>query len=867
MISAHLAACVETTFDVVFFVEFCCRIMTAPSKRSYVLDPLNWADLFSAAGLPLRASVGFLVYPALQEKRNVQLILLLFLPIVRFLKLLRYFETFRLLIHAARSAIDALPVLVYIMIVITLVAATAIYLVESRGNIPTMHHSLWLAIVTMTTVGYIAASILTFVSVLFLALPVGIIGNEFTACWQSRHQVLLKTRVRKCLLKWGYTARDLQVLIQYVDVDEDGFLTLSEFLELIQQTLGAVAMRVGISLEHAVDLFILFDTDQNGQIDHAEFLRQIFPEEYVQEGSQENSFTLFDVEIPEIHPISFKEASKNPGSINRADLGLLLRSGQLVFNGAMECCGKVDDSLPQNVVPVGMCVEGQVETTLEALESWLRVDHCVNELLALRHGPSPVPNHRRSMVSSAPMLGSEHRAVAVASSALGRKGSLESLDVRAPSAAPSRPTLGRGLSSISMRSVPVSEPGEHPFRRGPRMSQRSDAMESLFSKRGPVPRDSLTNHTAGRRQESEVSLGVTPQLRRKVPVRYIDLRMAWQNYAREQLNQELSDEGMKPLIRMMHRNRCDDLWELLDDPLSSRCAWWISQFLACIVMASVILSMLGAAEEEFLCRILSAPSKRSYLSDPLNWPDMVSATGLLIRGAAGFVVTTSMTQGSRSMVVTLFLLLPLIRFLKLLRYFESFRLLIDATRNSVEALPVLCYIMEERSNIPSIYHAMWLAIVTMTTVGYGDYFPTSLTGYIVASLLTFSSVLFLALPVGIIGHEFTQSWQQRGQVLLKNRIRRCMVKWGYSAKDLRMLIEYVDVDGDGVLALTEFLELMRQMRIGITAQSAIDLFMAFDDDANGYIDYDEFLRQIFPEEYVKDAHSCRFLPVWTGTAF
>ena len=36
-------------------------------------------------------------------------------------------------------------------------------------------------------------------------------------------------------------ARDLQLLIQYVDVDEDGFLTLSEFLELIQQTLGQYA--------------------------------------------------------------------------------------------------------------------------------------------------------------------------------------------------------------------------------------------------------------------------------------------------------------------------------------------------------------------------------------------------------------------------------------------------------------------------------------------------------------------------------------------------------------------------------------------------------------------------------------------------
>ena len=42
-------------------------------------------------------------------------------------------------------------------------------------------------------------------------------------------------------------------------------------------------MRVGISLENAVDLFILFDIDQNGQIDHSEFLRQVFPEEYVQD--------------------------------------------------------------------------------------------------------------------------------------------------------------------------------------------------------------------------------------------------------------------------------------------------------------------------------------------------------------------------------------------------------------------------------------------------------------------------------------------------------------------------------------------------------------------------------------------------------
>ena len=47
---------------------------------------------------------------------------------------------------------------------------------------------------------------------LFLAMPVGIIGYEFTCCWQSRDRVLLITKVRKCLEKWGYSAKDVPCL-------------------------------------------------------------------------------------------------------------------------------------------------------------------------------------------------------------------------------------------------------------------------------------------------------------------------------------------------------------------------------------------------------------------------------------------------------------------------------------------------------------------------------------------------------------------------------------------------------------------------------------------------------------------------------
>ncbi|CAE7251900.1 Kcnd3, partial [Symbiodinium pilosum] len=59
---------------------------------------------------------------------------------------------------------------------------------------------------------------------------VGIIGHEFTSCWQTRDRVLCITRARQAMVKWGYSASDVKVLFEYVDVDHDGNLDLLEFI-------------------------------------------------------------------------------------------------------------------------------------------------------------------------------------------------------------------------------------------------------------------------------------------------------------------------------------------------------------------------------------------------------------------------------------------------------------------------------------------------------------------------------------------------------------------------------------------------------------------------------------------------------------
>lgn len=60
----------------------------------------------------------------------------------------------------------------------------------------------------------------------------------------------------------------------------------------------------------------------------------------------------------------------------------------------------------------------------------------------------------------------------------------------------------------------------------------------------------------------------------------------------------------------------------------------------------------------------------------------------------------------------------------------------------------------------------------MTTVGYGDYHPVTAPGYIVGALCAVSGIIISALPVAIIGNNFSIYWQhnQKRKQLLKAKL-------------------------------------------------------------------------------------------------
>ena len=64
------------------------------------------------------------------------------------------------------------------------------------------------------------------------------------------------------------------------------------------------------------------------------------------------------------------------------------------------------------------------------------------------------------------------------------------------------------------------------------------------------------------------------------------------------------------------------------------------------------------------------------------------------------------------------------------------------------------------ANIPQ---AMWWSIITLTTVGYGDVFPVTAGGRLLAGVIAILGIGLFALPAGILGSGFMDEMNMRGQ--------------------------------------------------------------------------------------------------------
>lgn len=130
-------------------------------------------------------------------------------------------------------------------------------------------------------------------------------------------------------------------------------------------------------------------------------------------------------------------------------------------------------------------------------------------------------------------------------------------------------------------------------------------------------------------------------------------------------------------------------------------------------------------------------------------------------------------------------ILRLLRMFKLTRYSASMEMVLNVVRKEQNAffaaffvLMVLMviaaagmYHMEhdvQPEAFKSIPHSMWWAIVTLTTVGYGDVAPITSIGKLFGALIIVGGVGLVALPAGIMASAFAEEMRIRRNALNSN---------------------------------------------------------------------------------------------------
>lgn len=182
------------------------------------------------------------------------------------------------------------------------------------------------------------------------------------------------------------------------------------------------------------------------------------------------------------------------------------------------------------------------------------------------------------------------------------------------------------------------------------------------------------------------------------------------------------------------------------------------------VLHVVELVFTGVFTIEYMLRLFAVKRPWKYVFSFYGLVDLLSIlptfVELLLPGAASL------------RVVRMLRLLRVFRVLKLVGFLREAQILKDALWSSrrkiavflsavlvlVTLLGTIVYIVEDaEAGFTSIPRSIYWAIVTVTTVGYGDIAPQTVPGQMLASLMMILGYAIIAVPTGIVGAELAKT--------------------------------------------------------------------------------------------------------------
>uniref|UniRef100_A0A915BV09 BTB domain-containing protein n=1 Tax=Parascaris univalens TaxID=6257 RepID=A0A915BV09_PARUN len=181
---------------------------------------------------------------------------------------------------------------------------------------------------------------------------------------------------------------------------------------------------------------------------------------------------------------------------------------------------------------------------------------------------------------------------------------------------------------------------------------------------------------------------------------------------------------------------------------------------------------------EYLARFTVCTEKYKFIREPLNLIDSLTIIPFyleILLNVAGLGANTIGEFRGLAMIMRVVRVMRVARVFKLARYSSGLKSFGMTVKTSLPELSMLTLFLltaiiffstlmyfaerdEPGTKFKSIPHAGWWCIVTMTTVGYGDFCPQTFFGKIIASCASISGVLVLAFPITMIVENFSKNY-------------------------------------------------------------------------------------------------------------
>ncbi|XP_005987742.1 potassium voltage-gated channel subfamily A member 10 [Latimeria chalumnae] len=190
---------------------------------------------------------------------------------------------------------------------------------------------------------------------------------------------------------------------------------------------------------------------------------------------------------------------------------------------------------------------------------------------------------------------------------------------------------------------------------------------------------------------------------------------------------------------------------------------------------------------ELVIRFIVCPSKPEFFRNIMNVIDIISIIPYFVTLITELVQQQE-PNGQYNMSLAILRIIRLVRvfrIFKLSRHSKGLQILGQTLKASMRELGLLIFFLfigvilfssavyfaevdEPQSQFSSIPDGFWWAVVTMTTVGYGDMCPVTVGGKMVGTLCAIAGVLTIALPVPVIVSNFNYFYHRETENEEKN---------------------------------------------------------------------------------------------------